>query len=339
MTFCIHLGEGIIHEWGRDTFTKEHHYNSLAGVGSFSLEFYFLSQVLGIDEYSLAADKIFQHVERYQGKDFTIPSYWNVMTGQPTNSNSGLGSGSDSFVEYLLKVPLLACIRSGDDTLACDNDHQLLKDMLELYHKILKTVQTKHSVMKEGDPSIVYPVDNARYHQLMCFVPGLIALESVIKNKRADEEGSDNFSLATSLVRGCHDMYKKSPLGLGPEEVIPNQKANPPSGDKRYLLRPEYVESLFVMYRLTGNKEYQEMGWEVFQSLERYCKTELGYTGINDVYHSDDIERIDDMPSYFIAETLKYLFLLFGPDDYISLDNYVFTTEAHPIRREKRRDR
>jgi hypothetical protein len=38
------------------------------------------------------------------------------------------------------------------------------------------------------------------------------------------------------------------------------------------------------------------------------------------------------MPSYFLAETLKYLLLLFGPDDYISLDDFVFTTEAHPLR-------
>ena len=79
------------------------------------------------------------------------------------------------------------------------------------------------------------------------------------------------------------------------------------------------------------------MGWEVFQSLEKFCKTDLGYTGIKDVYSSSSsstsIERIDDMPSYFIAETLKYLLLLFGPDDFIPLNQFVFTTEAHPLRR------
>ena len=316
-----------LYEWGRDTFTNEHHYNSLAGVGSFSLEFYFLSQMLGTNEYRLAADKIFQHVERYQGKD-GVPSYFNVMTGEPTSFNSGLGSGSDSFVEYLLKVPLLACAGS-DDTLACDNEQP--QHMLELYHTTIKTVLTKHTVTKEGGPTILYPADNARYHQLLCFLPGVLALGCSVNKQMDNEEGRDDFTLADSLVRGCHDMYRKSPLGLGPEEITPNQKSDFPLGDKRYLLRPEYVESLFVLYRLTGNQEYQEMGWEVFQSLERYCKTDLGYAGIKDVY-SDGIELIDEMPSYFLAETLKYLMLLFGPDDFLSLNSYVFTTEAHPMR-------
>jgi len=320
-----------LYAWGRDTFTNEHMYNSLAGVGSFSLEFYFLSQILGTDEYRNAADKIFQHLGRYEGNDGTVPSYWNVMTGEPTHTNGGLGSGSDSFIEYLLKVPLLACARSAHDTLACDDQHRFLKDMLRLYHKIVKLVRSEHFVLKKGDSSIAYPADNAQYYQLLCFVPGLIALGKV-----AD---MPDFALAVSLIQGCHDMYHQSPLGLGPEALVPNHNDNPPSGDKRYLLRPEYVESLFIMYRLSGNQEFQDLGWEVYQSLERYCKTDLGYTGINDVYNADDSERIDHMPSYFIAETLKYLLLLFAPDDYLSLDLFVFTTEAHPMRRELKKEK
>jgi len=324
-----------LYEWGRDVFTNEHHYNSLAGVGSFSLEFVFLSQILGTDKYGDAANNIFRHLQRYHGKDGTIPSFWNVMTGEPVNSQVGLGSGSDSFVEYLLKVPLLSCNKSVDGSLACDIDHSVLNEMIQLYHQILNlTLKSKHTVTKEGDTSIAYPVDNLRYHQLLCFLPGLIALEPAVRKQVADEEGGHKFALATSLVEGCHEMYHQSPLGLGPEELMPNQKVDPPvGGDLRYLLRPEYVESLFVMYRRTGNQKYQEMGWEVFQSLERFCKTDLGYAGIKNVYKSDDIERIDDMPSYFVAETLKYLLLLFGPDDFVTLDQFVFTTEAHPLRR------
>ena len=101
-------------------------------------------------------------------------------------------------------------------------------------------------------------------------------------------------------------------------------------------MRPEYVESLFILYKLTGKEQYQEMGYEVFQSLEKYCKTEFGgYVGVKDV---DDPSKgnVDDMPSYFIAETLKYLMLLFGPDDLLSLKEYVLTTEAHPMMRQTR---
>ena len=42
--------------------------------------------------------------------------------------------------------------------------------------------------------------------------------------------------------------------------------------------------------------------------------------------------QIDDMESYWFAETLKYFYLLFSEPDFISLDDYVLNTEAHPFR-------
>lgn len=43
-------------------------------------------------------------------------------------------------------------------------------------------------------------------------------------------------------------------------------------------------------------------------------------------------EKDDKMQSYFLAETLKYLYLLFSPPTVVSLDEWVFNTEAHPLR-------
>jgi hypothetical protein len=43
-------------------------------------------------------------------------------------------------------------------------------------------------------------------------------------------------------------------------------------------------------------------------------------------------EKGDLMPSYFLAETLQYLYLLFAPDSAIDLNRVVFNTEAHPLR-------
>jgi hypothetical protein len=37
------------------------------------------------------------------------------------------------------------------------------------------------------------------------------------------------------------------------------------------------------------------------------------------------------MESFWLAETLKYMFLLFSPIDTVDRDLYVFNTEAHPI--------
>ena len=44
------------------------------------------------------------------------------------------------------------------------------------------------------------------------------------------------------------------------------------------------------------------------------------------------VEQEDGMESFWIAETLKYLWLLFGPDDLLSLDKWVLNTEAHPLK-------
>lgn len=332
-----------LYEWGRDVFTTEHHFNSLAGLGSFALEFYFLSQMLGDSTYKQAADDIFLHVAKYQARDGTVPSSWNVMSGEPITNSGGLGSGSDSFLEYLLKVPLLACASDGD-TLACREEGSVLLKMLELYGKIVQgPLRSKH-IKKGSDASIAYPMDNSRYHQLLCFLPGMIALgasSNITGKARLNNE--DDFALAGEILQGCHGMYSQTATGLGPEEVLVNQRKEVDltisklMGDRSYLLRPEYIESLFMLYRLSGKQEYQEMGWEVFESLEHYCKTDLGYTGLKDVYEGEDGGRIDDMPSYFIAESLKYLLLLFGPDDYLPLDEFVFTTEAHPVRRKQTR--
>lgn len=57
-----------------------------------------------------------------------------------------------------------------------------------------------------------------------------------------------------------------------------------------------------------------------------------GYAGVRDVTQLP-VEHDDTMQSFFLAETLKYLFLLFGPDDVLPLDQYVLNTEAHPLRK------
>ena len=108
-----------------------------------------------------------------------------------------------------------------------------------------------------------------------------------------------------------------------------------------YLLRPETVESFFVLYHLTGDPVYREWGWEVFQAIEKYCKVIGGYGGIRNVRRDKPMVDVDDkMESFFLAETLKYLYLLFDPETPIDLLNkHVFNTEAHPIRTFPQMDR
>ncbi|KAJ7175888.1 glycoside hydrolase family 47 protein [Mycena filopes] len=98
-----------------------------------------------------------------------------------------------------------------------------------------------------------------------------------------------------------------------------------------YLLRPETIESLYLMWRVTGEVRWREMGWRIFKAIERETRvTTGGYTSLRSVEISPG-HQLDDMPSYFLAETLKYLYLLFIDEDLLPLDRWVFNTEAHPL--------
>jgi ER degradation enhancer, mannosidase alpha-like 2 len=97
-----------------------------------------------------------------------------------------------------------------------------------------------------------------------------------------------------------------------------------------YPLRPEIVESAYYLHRLTGDPRYLEMGRTFFEGLVAHCRTDAGYTVLKDVVTK---EKGNLMPSYFLTETLKYLYLLFAPDSTLDLKKVVFNTEAHPLRR------
>ncbi|KAL0565646.1 hypothetical protein V5O48_016374 [Marasmius crinis-equi] len=97
-----------------------------------------------------------------------------------------------------------------------------------------------------------------------------------------------------------------------------------------YLLRPETLESLYLMWRFTGDVKWRIYGWRIFEAIERYAKTQYGYASIRHVDHTA-APKLDELPSYFFAETLKYPYLMFRNDDLIPLDQWVLNTEAHPL--------
>ena len=102
--------------------------------------------------------------------------------------------------------------------------------------------------------------------------------------------------------------------------------------DTHNLQRPETIESLFVLYRLTGDRIYRDWGWKIFQSFEKYTKLAEGYTSINNVKNPGNPGYRNKMESFFLGETLKYLYLLFSDNpELLPLDKYVFNTEAHPL--------
>ncbi|CRK31469.1 hypothetical protein BN1708_005471, partial [Verticillium longisporum] len=102
--------------------------------------------------------------------------------------------------------------------------------------------------------------------------------------------------------------------------------------DPRYLLRPEAVESLFVLYRITGEAELQDMAWDMWRAIDKATATDGAFAALRDVT-AEAPEQVDEMESFFLAETLKYFYLIFSDPTFMSLDDWVFNTEAHPFKR------
>ncbi|KAK5226996.1 hypothetical protein LTR99_005126 [Exophiala xenobiotica] len=103
-------------------------------------------------------------------------------------------------------------------------------------------------------------------------------------------------------------------------------------GDNRYILRPEAIESIFILYRVTGDVKLQEVAWKMFQSINTATKTPIAHAAIYDV-RSQMPEKSDRMESFWLAETLKYFYLMFSEPSLVDLDEWVLNTEAHPLKR------
>lgn len=92
--------------------------------------------------------------------------------------------------------------------------------------------------------------------------------------------------------------------------------------DRRYILRPEAIESVFYMYRITGDQTWRRKGLKMWMALEKATATDYGNSAIKDVTDAKP-DKVDEMESFWPAETLKYFYLLFADQDLCSLDDWV----------------
>lgn len=238
--------------------------------------------------------------------------------------HASIGALGDSFYEYLLKLYLYE-----------NKKDQALFDMyiksMEAIKKSMLDVSSKDKLAYFGD--LRSGRIEKKMGHLACFTGGLLALTSI--HASTVREKDDYMSLAKNVTNTCHESYMRTATGIGPEYFHferDNEEAMSVKNDEKvFLLRPEVAESYFYLWRLTKDVKYREWAWEIVLALEKHCRTESGYTGLSDVYQSVNTPKDNVMQSFFIAELLKYLFLIFSEDDVLPLDKYVFNTEAHPF--------
>lgn len=72
------------------------------------------------------------------------------------------------------------------------------------------------------------------------------------------------------------------------------------------------------MYRITGDPIWQEKGWKMWESIISHVRTEIAATSISGVNIPDGTSTIDKMESFWLAETLKYFYLLYSDPDLVS---------------------
>ncbi|KAL1197415.1 Mannosyl-oligosaccharide 1,2-alpha-mannosidase MNS2 [Cardamine amara subsp. amara] len=291
----------------------------LADSGTEQLEFIALSQRTGDPKYQQKVEKVISVLNKNFPADGLLPIYINPDTANPSYSTTTFGAMGDSFYEYLLKVWVF-----GNKT----SEVKHYRDMWE------KSMNGLLSLVKKSTPSsFTYICEKSgnslidKMDELACFAPGMLALGASGYNDPA--EGKKFLTLAEELAWTCYNFYQSTPTKLAGENYFFNSGTDMSVGTSWNILRPETVESLFYLWRLTGNKTYQEWGWNIFEAFEKNSRIESGYVGLKDVNTG---VKDNKMQSFFLAETLKYFYLLFSPTTVIPLDEWVFNTEAHPLK-------
>lgn len=273
-----------------------------AEIGTALLEFGTLSKFTGKEIYYQKAKNALVQLYKRRSHIGLVGSVINVATGEWVNTTSHIGGGIDSYYEYLIKAWLLF----GD------------RECKNMYDESIKAVHTYLADTVNG--TLWYGQANMNtgkrtgttFGSLEAFFPAVLCL-------------AGDVARATLLQESCVKMWNL--YSIEPEEL---EYTTMKVRSKQYYLRPEIIESAYYLYHFTGDEKYRMMVETFFRDIVKYCKTEAGFAYLKDVVSK---EQADGMESFFFAETLKYLYLLFAPKEALPFDEVVFMTEAHPIRR------
>jgi mannosyl-oligosaccharide alpha-1,2-mannosidase len=282
---------------------------AVAESGTFQLEFLTLSRITGDPRFAEVAMGVYREQWRRHPLDGLVGAH--------------MGAGEDSYYEYIIKSYVLT---AGVSNELLQRYLMITRDMREKL--LFKTVHRKlHGIGLIKDRRL-RPI----MEHLATFVAGMLAVGSVKQNPNAVAD----LELADELVRTYATIYRESVSGVAPDIVLYNTNDTEWQADYRaqspqYILRPESVESVYLMWKWTGLQKYRDWAWEMFLGLNRSCRVEEGFAAIANVTEKDPRPK-DEMESYFLAETMKYLYLTFSDSDLLSPTEWVFNTEAHPVR-------
>lgn len=339
--------------------------NSIAGFGTLVLEWTRLSDLTGDDKYAKLVQNAEEFILRPTGKPEPFPGLVGYQvsteTGEFLDSRGAWGGGTDSFYEYLIKMYLYdpeqfaeykeRWVLAADSSIKHLESHPTSRKDLTflLDYDGPKTIpRSGHCRFSQS-----YFINNSGSTNSYCYLVNSFAGGNfILGGILLKEKKYIDFGLR--LAESYYETYRGTTSGIGPEGFRWVDSANPsdsPPADqaefyekagfwatsKGYILRPETVESLYYAYRVTGDRKWQDMAWEAFQHMRQQCRAGVGFSGLKDVTKADGGGHNNFQQSFWTAETLKYLYLIFAGDSPVQVqadrpNQFVYNTEAHPVR-------
>ena len=277
-----------------------------AEIGTLLLEYGTLARLTGKQIYYDKAKRAMVELYNRRSSIGLFGSEIDIETGKWTDTAAGreatIQGGTDSFYEYLAKAAILFddkdCARMWAESLPAINKYLADQTPTGLWYG--------ESDMNTGART------GTTYGALDAFFPAVLVL-------------SNDVDRAAKLQDSGYKMWNAA--GIEPErfDYAKMQIASP-----AYPLRPEIIESTYYLYHATHDDKYLAMGQTYLNNLIKYCRTKEAYAALSDVRTK---KKTDSMESFFFAETLKYLYLLFAPESTLDFNAVIFNTEAHPFKR------
>jgi mannosidase alpha-like ER degradation enhancer 2 len=273
-----------------------------AEIGTLLIEFGMLSRLTGKPEYYDKAKHAMVELYNRRSAKGLFGSAINIETGKWLDPTATIQGGTDSFYEYMAKAAILF------DDKECAN---MWQESLPAINKYLADERPSGLWYGEADMNTGARTGTT-YGSLDAFFPALLVLSN--ENERA-----------AKLQDSSYKMWNVA--GIEPERF---DYAKMKIVSPEYPLRPEIIESTYYLYHATHDPKYLAMGKTYFDNIMRYCRTDDAFAALKDVRTK---RKADSMESFFFAETLKYLYLLFSPESTLDFDSIIFNTEAHPMKK------
>lgn len=312
--------------------------SSTAEATTLQLEFKYLAKLTGETNFWEKAEKVMEVVDNNNPRDGLVPIYIYATSGGFRGSNIRLGSRGDSYYEYLIKQYLQT---NKQEPIYEKMWDEALEGVRK--HLITYTEPSGYTLIGER-PDGLDGFLSPKMDHLVCFMPGTIALAATGGLTEAEarklpswnKKKERDMKLARELMLTCWGMYKWMATGLAAEITYFNiadpplaesaTHAQPPAAfdadphaawrqdfrvqpnDVHNLQRPETVESLFYMWRITGEVKYREWGWEMFRSFVNYTAVEDdgGFTSLSDANTIPPVPR-DNMESFWLVSSTRMI--------------------------------